>query len=105
MIELTRVDELASGISARDWRGDGVTPAARGSSVAVTGRGWVLEAREGPSSRDTGDVRRTARHAAGPDTLRESLAHDAALEAAARELGASLARAALGVPEPGIEPL
>jgi hypothetical protein len=105
MVELTRVDELASGISARALGGDGVAPAARGSNVAVTGRAWVLEAREGPSTRDTGDIRRSARHAAGPDTLRESLAHDAALEAAARELGASLARAALGVPEPGFEPL
>ncbi|MET0410672.1 MAG: hypothetical protein ABW217_05225 [Polyangiaceae bacterium] len=100
MVELTRVDELASGISARTWRAQGTAPAARGSTVAVTGRAWVLDERGGAPSSDTGDLRRSARHAAGPDTLREVLAHDDALNAAARELGASLARAALGVPEP-----
>ena len=105
MLELTRVDELASAISARAWRGDGRAPAARGSVVAVTGRAWVLETRDAAPTSDTGDVRRVARHSAGPDTLRESFAHDDALDAAARELGASLARAALGVPEPGVEPL
>jgi hypothetical protein len=105
MIELTRVDELASGVSARAWREEGSTPAARGSTVAVTGRAWVLDERGAAPTSDTGDLRRSARHAAGPDTLRESFAHDDALIAAARELGASLARAALGVPEPGVEPL
>jgi hypothetical protein len=105
MVELTRVDELASGVSARAWRGDGRAPAARGSTVAVTGRAWVIESSDGAATRDTGDVRRSARHASGPDTLREVLAHDDALNVAARALGASLARAALGLPEPGLEPL
>jgi hypothetical protein len=105
VVDLLRVDERASGISAEPWATGTRAPAARGSSVAVTGRAWVLDARDQPASRDTGDLRRSARHAAGPETLEESLANDAAVEAAARELGASLARVALGLPEPGIEPL
>jgi hypothetical protein len=105
MLELVRVDELASGVSASAQPGGDQAPAARGSTVAVTGRAWVLEGRDLAASRDTGDLRRSARHASGPDTLQEALAHEAALEVAARELGASLARAAMGIPEPGIEPL
>jgi hypothetical protein len=105
VLELVRVDEVASGVSALSPAQGGRVPAARGSLVAVTGRAWVLEARDRSPSADTGDLRRSVAHATGPEALSESLAHDAALEAAARELGASLARATLGMPEPGVEPL
>jgi hypothetical protein len=105
VLELVRVDESASGVSAARSTLDARVPHARGSLVAVTGRAWVLETREQAASRDTGDLRRSAAHASGPDSVSESFAHDAALEAAARDVGESLARAALGLPEPGVEPL
>ena len=104
-LELVRVDEIASAISAQPFEPSGRAPLGRGSAVGVTGRAWVLDAAGGTPSRDTGDVRRSARHAMNPDTFSDAATHDAAVAATARLLGRSLARSVLGVPEPGIEPL
>jgi hypothetical protein len=104
-VELTRVDEIASAISAVPLEVGGRTPLGRGSAVGVTGRAWVVEAPGGEVSRDTGDVRRSARHAMNPDVSNDATAHDAAVVSASRLLGRSLARSVLGVPEPSVEPL
>lgn len=103
-VELLRVDEQASGIAARDVGGSAV-PLARGSAVGVVARAWVEDAPDSAPSRDTGDLRRVERYATQGDPRVESLRNDEAVRAAARRVGAALARQVLGEPEPGVEPM
>jgi hypothetical protein len=100
VVELVRVDEKSAGIAVSQ----GGMPLARGSTVAVTGRAWVEDARGAEPSRDTGDLRRVEQYASEADSRRDSLRYDQAVRAAADELGHSLGRLVLGLPEPAMEP-
>lgn len=105
VVELLRIDELASGIAAAAQPGGGALPLARGESVGVVGRAWVLSAPGAEPTRDTGDVRRVEHAAGEADPRVDSLAHDSSVRAAAGELGRALARRVLGEPEPTVEPM
>jgi hypothetical protein len=100
VIEITRVDERAAGISAQ-----GGQPLARGARVSVVGRAWVETKLGGAPERVTGDRRRSELYGASDDLRADTRDFEVALHAAGVKLGASLARAALGLPEPGLEPL
>lgn len=104
VIELVRVDELPAGILAAEGA-RGAIPLARGSEIGVVGRGYVLEAADGPRLRDTGDVRRVETVAQSGDLVRGGLAYGEAVRAASRRLGGALVRRALGQAEPAIEPM
>ena len=99
LIELLRVDELSSGIAARNGADGDRIPLARGSAVGVVGRAWV-ELESSDISRDTGDVRRVEYFSASEDPRIDALRHSRALQAAGRRLGRALARRVLGDPEP-----
>ncbi len=101
VVELLRVDEKSSGVAVLPGTR---TPLARGSTLAVLGRAWVEESAGAEPSRDTGDMRRTEQYASERDARRDSLRYDQAVRAAADELGHSLARRVLGLPEPTVEP-
>ena len=104
VVELLRVDEVASGIAATET-GAGVLPLARASAVGVTARGWVEERAGAAPVRDTGDVRCVETVAQGGDPLAGGVAVDQAARAAGRRAGESVARRALGMAEPGVEPM
>lgn len=106
VVELVRIDELSSGVAVAAQPGPmGRLPLARGESVGVVGRAWVLAQPGASRSRDTGDVRRVAHASGEPDPRVDALAHDSSARAAARELGRALARRVLGEPEPTVEPM
>ncbi len=91
-VDLLRVDERAEGIVSG---ASGATPVARAVRVTIVGR-----ARLAVTSRDTGDVEASEIVAAAPDAESGQIAADAVASAAARRLGARLARKILGYPEP-----
>ncbi|MFZ5897319.1 MAG: hypothetical protein ACOY0T_40065 [Myxococcota bacterium] len=101
VVEVLRVDEAPTGIMA-PAAGE-TQPFARGTAVAVTARAWVEEVAGGAASRDTGDVRRTARAGAASGAVAESARHGAALRAAGELTGRAVAARALGFPEPSDE--
>jgi hypothetical protein len=106
VVEVLRVDEKAAGIVAGTVPATGEQgPVARGSAVAVLGRAWVERHPGAGPSLDTGDMRRVEYYASAQDPAIEALRHDAAVRAAARQLGRALARRVLGAPEPDIEPM
>jgi hypothetical protein len=90
-VELLRVDERAEGIVS----GSAATPVARAVRVTIVGR-----ARLAAAARSTGDVEASEIVAAAPGAESGQIAADAAAAAAARRLGARLARKILGYPEP-----
>jgi hypothetical protein len=100
VVEVARVDEVPAAIQAR-----GGAPLGQGSTLGVTARGWVEEQPEGPHLHDTGDVRRVETVEQGADAVRGALSASEAIQAAARQTGQALARRALGLPEPAIEPI
>jgi hypothetical protein len=97
VVEVLRVDELASGIAATATDGEAL-PLARGSRIAVAGRAWVVQSPGGDPIRDTGDVRRVEPIASGGDAVRDAVSHDQAVHSAARRLGEGLAQRVLGEP-------
>ena len=101
VVEVVRVDELPAGITAP--RGQG--PMARGSDVGVTARGWIEEREGVPPENDTGDVRRLETVLQGSDPVGAGTSALEAVHAAAREAGRAVARRALGLAEPAIEPM
>jgi hypothetical protein len=106
VVEVLRIDEQSSGIAAPPPQpGQDRTPLARGSTVGVLGRAWVEREPGGSAQRDTGDLRRVETYGGGLDSVLESVRHDEAVRAAARELGRALARRILGEPEPDVEPI
>lgn len=104
VVELLRVDEVASGIAATSTS-RGTLPLARASAVGVAARAWIEERAGGPPARDTGDVRSVETVSQGDDPLSGSLAVGQAARAAGRRTGESLARRALGMAEPAVEPM
>jgi hypothetical protein len=109
VIELLRIDELSAGIAATpSTEADPQSariPLARGASVAVVGRGWVMTRPDGPADHDTGDMRRVEHFASTGKRHLEAAQYTEAVHGAARELGRALARRVLGEPEPANEPL
>lgn len=107
VVEVLRVEETPTGISSPPARLSAGTnaalqPRSRGSSVSVTGRGWV-EYAEGTVYRDTGDLNRVARVAAGAALPDDVAVHRAATRTAAENLGRGIARRVLGLPGPSRE--
>ena len=100
VVEVLRIDETGTGVSA----GAGsAQPFARGVSLSVVARGWVEQSPAGAPSRDTGDVRRTARAAVVPEGAADSIRHGDELRAAGERVGRALAARVLGLPEPADE--
>lgn len=97
-LDVLRVDELSSGISA----GAGA-PVARGMGLAVVVRARLVRSPEAVPELDTGDIRRTAFVDGDPDLRADSALHDATLRSAAERAGRAAAHAILGAPEPGDE--
>jgi hypothetical protein len=104
VVEVLRVDEVASGIRAAPTAG-GVLPLAASSSVGVVIRGWVVEAPGAPPTRDTGDVRCVETVAQGGDPSRSAYAAEEGARAAGRRAGEIVTRRALGFAEPSVEPM
>lgn len=102
VVELVRVDEVASGIAATDV-GGATLPLARAAAIGVTVRAWVEERAGALPSRDSGDVRRIETVAQGGEVLGGSVAQGEAARAAARRAGAAVARRVMGLAEPGSE--
>jgi hypothetical protein len=104
VVELLRVDEVAAGIAATSTA-RGSLPLGRASAIGVSGRGWIEEKPGNGPVRDTGDVRTVETVAQDEDALSGSLAFGQAARAAGRRTGESIARRALGMAEPGLEPM
>lgn len=104
VIEVLRVDEVASGMAA-SVTANGVLPLARASAIGVTARAWVEDHAGDAHQRDTGDVRCVETVAQGADSVSGSVAVDEAGRAAGRRAGEGIARRALGMAEPGVEPM
>jgi hypothetical protein len=100
VVEVLRVDETGTGVSAGARSGQ---PFARGVSLGVLARGWVEQSPGGTPSRDTGDVRRSARAAVVPEGPADSIRHGDELRAAGERVGRALAARVLGLPEPADE--
>jgi hypothetical protein len=107
LIEVLRVDEWPDGISALPTAAGSseLAPSARGTSVGVVGRAWVVEGPGGSPMRPTGDVRRVDRYAVARDPGQDAIQFVSAARSAARKLGIALARRVLGEPTPTVEPL
>jgi hypothetical protein len=101
VIEVVRVDELPAGIAAPA----GGAPLGRGADVGVTAHGWIEDAEGAAPAHDTGDVRRVETVAQGTDPVQGSVSTSEAVRSAAREAGRAVARRALGLAEPAIEPM
>jgi hypothetical protein len=101
VIEIVRVDELPAGIAAPGAGG----PLGRGSDIGVTAHGWIEESAGAAPSHDTGDVRRVETVAQGSDAVAASVSADEAIRSAAREAGRAVARRAIGLAEPAVEPM
>jgi hypothetical protein len=99
-VDLLRVDERAEGLvsggSAAAVSSFGATPVARAVRVTVVGRARL----DGARVRDTGDVEASDVVATATTSAGGQIAADAVAEAAARRLGARLARKIIGLPEP-----
>lgn len=100
VVDVLRIDELGAGIEAQ-----GKEPRATASRVAVLGRGRIETKVEGAVVRDTGNLRRSETYGNSTDPRLDGQLWHAAARAAAWELGAAIGRAAVGVPEPDMEPL
>jgi hypothetical protein len=103
IVELVRVDEVASGISAQGTSAS--VPLARASAVGVTARGWIEEQAGASPERDSGDVRRVESVSQNGEALASQVAFDDAARAAARLAGEAVARRVLGIVEPSVEPM
>jgi hypothetical protein len=88
-VDLLRLDERAEGIVSASG-----APIARAVRVTIVGRARLA------AGRDTGDVEASEVVASAPSPEKGEIAADAAASAAARRLGARLARKVLGYPEP-----
>ena len=74
-------------------------PLARGSRIGVLARAWLERAPSAPRERDTGDLRAVDVVTVESDARIEALRRDDAARAAARRLGARLARRIRGEPD------
>jgi hypothetical protein len=106
------MDEMSEGIAAVPGAARGteiagtpvrpplpLAPLARGTRVGVLARAWVEPSAGAARERETGDMRTTDVRRAESDPRLEALHQDDAARAAARRLGARLARRILGEPE------
>jgi hypothetical protein len=98
VIDVLRVDEVSRAIHV-----EAGNPVAGGMSIAVVLRARVFAGDSQEAMLDTGDVRRAVQETGDPDPRVDSAAFDGALRSAAERAGRAVARAALGIPEPGDE--
>ena len=93
VIELVRLEERSSGILAA-----GGDPRARGVTLTLVGRAYVVGAPDGEPEWESGDVALSAEIAAGNDPRADALARDDGLRALARKLGQALVERRFGYP-------
>ena len=99
MVEVFHVQERSSGIRAEPASQG--TPLAQGSEVTLSGRAWILDRAGGKARADTGPIAISPAFASGVDESSDRQRRDGALRRAARQLGRTLARRALGIPQGG----
>jgi hypothetical protein len=99
VVEVFHVQERSSGVLSPQV-GE-AQPLARGSTVALEGRAWIVDSASSAPRADTGGVRLEQAFAAGASAGLDAQRHDDALRRAARRLGRLLARRALGLPDGG----
>jgi hypothetical protein len=97
VVEVFHVQERSSAIRSTP-SSDG-TPLAGASELTLSGRAWIVDVAGGRARADTGPVAVTTPFAAGADERSDRERRDAALRRAARRLGRTLARRALGLPK------
>ncbi len=110
-VEVLRADETSEGIASPSAflpAGPGGAPRARATEVGLVARAWLVEAKDAPPMRDTGDVRAmdlvaTDSALGAIDTRADTLRHEDALRAVARRVGERLALRVLGHPTPSDE--
>jgi hypothetical protein len=100
-IEVLRAAESSEGLVAGE--AGALAPTARATSLSLVARGWVVEEPGGDPERDSGDLRSeafvTVDEGVGVPDPRAGVFHAAdALRAAARRLGATIGRRAMGMP-------
>ncbi len=99
VVEVFHVEERSTGILAPAAGQD--QPGARGSSVTLEGRAWILDSEQAAPRGDTGGVKLEQGFTAGSSAELDASRHQQALNRAARRLGRVLARRALGLPDGG----
>lgn len=99
VVEVFHVQERSTAIRSTP-SSDG-TPLAQASELTLSGRAWIVDAAGGKARADTGPVAVSTPFASGADESSDRQRRDGALRRAARQLGRTLARRALGVPEAG----
>ena len=97
VVEVFHVEERSTGVLAP--AAGQSQPRARGSSVTLEGRAWIVDGEGSRPRNDTGSVRLEQAFAAGDSAETDAGRHQRALSRAARRLGRLLARRALGLPE------
>lgn len=101
VLELFHVQESSAGVRA-PGAPDG-QPLAGGSLLSLAGRGFIADSESSPPRADTGVVRVDVAFAAGPSPELDQQRYRGALNRAARQLGRTLARKALGLPAAGAD--
>ncbi len=95
VVEVFHVQEASSGVMAPSGSEQ---PLARGSTLALQGRAWIVDSAAASPRSDTGLVTVQVAVASAASAEVDSGRYDAALRRAARQLGRTLARRALGLP-------
>jgi hypothetical protein len=103
-VEVLKDDESAEGLAA--GASGAIAPVARGTTISLVARGWVVAEAGASPERDTGDLHAEELIAvderAGALDPRASVFHEAdALRSAARRLGRLIARRVMGMPAAG----
>jgi hypothetical protein len=99
-VEVLRADETSQAVLAPSGSN---APVARATDVAIVARAWIATAPGAEHERDTGDMRAADLVAPELTARADALSHADALRAAARRIGARLARKVLGHPAPSNE--
>ena len=100
VVEVVRLDERSAGVLVT-----GGVPRARGSTLSLTGRAFVLHSPTAEPAFDTGDLTVADDVGADLDPRRDALGRDEAVRALARRLGQTLAARLFGYPTPAGERL
>lgn len=97
VVEVFHVEERSTGVL--EPSAGQTQPLARGSTVALEGRAWIVESEHAPPRADTGGVRLEQPFQAASSAALDNARHAQALQRVGRRLGRVLARRALGFPE------
>ena len=100
VVEVFHVEERSAGILAPATGQS--QPSARGSTVTLDGRAWIVDHANAAPRADTGGVRLEQCFASGASPELDASRHQQALNRVARQLGRVLARRVLGLPDGGV---